>query len=431
VFFLDYILRTLYVLVRPYDPETLLHPEILNPQIRNAVLMYLGLGVFCFLNGYYSQIPTRLANRLPSLRHSWLERGLLGKAMLLYVVGIAATLYGYSHGFYIGAFSSGLTPATWEALDYVQHFSMYTWYAVFAMLVVSAPRTGAARRLVIYVMLGGVLVQTVLGGSKGLVFSLLFLLLVFYNYRKTRVGIWAYIVGAVVGLLVIFPLLNTYRSTHFSISGGFSLELGTALSDTLVSSYRELASMTPGEYVDNAITQLMRRQHEIDSFATIIAKTGISSPYLLGSDFIWIVPTAVIPRLIWPSKPFPQDGVIFDTEYWSAYPGANAGPPFVGDLYMNFGLPGVIVGMFFLGILCRFVYLYFIKNTGSAAPGLLFYGVLAPELIRMGAEAPASVLSGVLKTGLYLMLFHLVIATRIQGSQHVNVQVPSVTHAKT
>jgi hypothetical protein len=69
-------------------------------------------------------------------------------------------------------------------------------------------------------------------------------------------------------------------------------------------------------------------------------------PYKHGQDLI-AVPLGLIPRAIWPSKPILSAGA----EYGSALGTITSVTPFpLGEMYWNFGKPGIIIGMAIWGV---------------------------------------------------------------------------------
>jgi hypothetical protein len=123
---------------------------------------------------------------------------------------------------------------------------------------------------------------------------------------------------------------------------------------------------------------------------------------------------APIPRAVWPEKPLLQSGpVIGATIYGNARSGVP--PGFVGEMYWNFAVPGVLFGSILLGLVMAYVRDTFMPYLrGSPVVGL-FYGI---GLMRLGAYVFAGgVGSGVfrLMTDLACLVAALVL-TRVMGS---------------
>ncbi len=82
-------------------------------------------------------------------------------------------------------------------------------------------------------------------------------------------------------------------------------------------------------------------------------------PYFLGESF-WYVFILPIPRLLWHQKPYPQ----YLKVLWKITGGRYFGyaVPNIGEYYANFGIPGVVVFMFLLGLFFAVIYNIYRKN---------------------------------------------------------------------
>ena len=103
--------------------------------------------------------------------------------------------------------------------------------------------------------------------------------------------------------------------------------------------------------------------------------TGFSYGKGLENFFISLGP----PRFLWLAKPLVNAG---HNEFGRAYhildPSdytTSVGPGIVGDWYLNFGVPGVLLGLFLLGALVAFIILY-LMTGGPTIYNVAAYGVL-------------------------------------------------------
>lgn len=104
------------------------------------------------------------------------------------------------------------------------------------------------------------------------------------------------------------------------------------------------------------------------------------------------VPASFLPRQLWPDKPLPVDFELSQTLYG---PSARAGTPFTvaGELYWNFALPGLVLGMALLGGLFGGVWGFLRRRSrglwtvvGAVVVGysyLLFTRPLGPMLLTL------------------------------------------------
>jgi hypothetical protein len=93
--------------------------------------------------------------------------------------------------------------------------------------------------------------------------------------------------------------------------------------------------------------------------------------------FVWFVP-----RALWPGKPIMSTGSWYATTVLGWPPGGGeAAVTLPGDFYLNFGVVGVLVGMFLYGLGLRVVYEYLVIRIGPPTgiwaflPILLMFGL--------------------------------------------------------
>ncbi|MGH9522402.1 MAG: O-antigen polymerase [Terriglobales bacterium] len=114
---------------------------------------------------------------------------------------------------------------------------------------------------------------------------------------------------------------------------------------------------------------------QVDIFATVLTVGPRTFPFLWGESYAELL-LQPIPRWIWPDKPWPYDVNIG----WYAAQTQTAIPPsMVGELYMNFHIVGVTLGMFLFGALFRSAYRYLVTDSREPAK-ILLYSLLLPYL---------------------------------------------------
>jgi len=91
-----------------------------------------------------------------------------------------------------------------------------------------------------------------------------------------------------------------------------------------------------------------------DTFCRIVDAVPDSFPYLLGASF-YESATVLIPRDLWPSKPRPFGDWLTVNIYGMPASVGNTVPTWPGELYLNFGILGLLLGMVSLGILCAWL----------------------------------------------------------------------------
>jgi hypothetical protein len=87
----------------------------------------------------------------------------------------------------------------------------------------------------------------------------------------------------------------------------------------------------------------------------ILQRVGSSVEYQRGGT-LWQFFTFFIPRVVWPDKPDSSAGQLFNREFHiSEDERTYISPTHLGELYWNFGWPGVFLGMPMIGFLLGFV----------------------------------------------------------------------------
>jgi hypothetical protein len=95
---------------------------------------------------------------------------------------------------------------------------------------------------------------------------------------------------------------------------------------------------------------LFERASTKQNVELIFQRVGVETPFQHGRTLMDLA-LAFIPRLIWPNKPGVATGQLFNKELVHGDGDTYISPSHLGEIYWNFGWPGVIGGMFLLGFL--------------------------------------------------------------------------------
>ena len=132
---------------------------------------------------------------------------------------------------------------------------------------------------------------------------------------------------------------------------------------------------------------------------------------LNGESLIKLLISLGPPRFIWHSKPIINPdgnvlgrsmGILNQDDY-----STSIAPTNIGDLWMNFRIWGVIVGLFILGIIFRFLYYILIKNSGASVVGVAIYGVVWIQIIKGSEDWIAPVYAGLIKLFIIMLLGYI------------------------
>lgn len=133
--------------------------------------------------------------------------------------------------------------------------------------------------------------------------------------------------------------------------------------------------------------------------------------------FLWI------PREIWPEKPVNLDTTIGMKIFGAETYGSGAVPPgFIAEMYLNFWIPGVILGCFILGCAGRRIYGYFKNNIQNRNAILLYVTCFMQLIVSITGSGFSSAMVGLLMNliPMYIIL-HLI--TRKIGSSDLRNHV--------
>jgi hypothetical protein len=159
---------------------------------------------------------------------------------------------------------------------------------------------------------------------------------------------------AVLGLMVILVVSMQVFPTYFlsrdklraSFWGGESLQGRVATTGEAARSFAFFDPTNPAqlEAIDNRLNQ-----NTIVGRA-VIYMSHTMTPFAWGSTFINCL-LALVPRFLWPDKPAMAGGSSLVTLYTGVVynDATSVGIGHVGELYVNFGIPGVAIGFLVIG----------------------------------------------------------------------------------
>jgi oligosaccharide repeat unit polymerase len=191
-----------------------------------------------------------------------------------------------------------------------------------------------------------------------------------WNYTRTRLTMRSVMVATVVaiGILGFMGALRAQKDDNFASAATGTLS--TEVFEKLVDNYNFISLPTTA--------------HVMEAMPEKLA-------YQYGQTlFLWVY--APIPRTIWPEKPDVVTGQVIAKAVFGRGFGKGGGTPpnIVSDFYWNFGIPGVMVGMFFFGCFLRFLYFNALPNLDNNKTALLLYLIIMVPMTHGIADASVS-----------------------------------------
>jgi hypothetical protein len=159
-----------------------------------------------------------------------------------------------------------------------------------------------------------------------------------------------WVAAAVLGLVIIYPLTNNYRGL-VQERGGLSSVEGVASTGAQALSETEAQQRQLGSanWLQSGWNASVNRLDLLQSVALVLS-LGPRATFLQGDERWWMIPFyPFIPRFIWHSKPILDKGARFSVALGYGDK-TSTGITYPGDLYLSYGLAGLLAGMFMLGV---------------------------------------------------------------------------------
>jgi hypothetical protein len=235
----------------------------------------------------------------------------------------------------------------------------------------------------------------------------LILLLFVYVAERGKVPVVAIVVGAAV-LIAALGIKQEYRYL-------LSRQTDGALT-TRVSLFAGLMSgVSQSKKMKEAGNTAHDRVDHLGAFAHVIARTPASIPYWGGETYQSLF-TTWIPRVLYPDKPKKGLGQEYGHRYRFIAPwdtGTSINLEQTVEMYANFGLEGVLVGMFLMGLLYRLTYR--LVNHPDGGDGAM---LIAANTFRvmLNIESDFSlVFGGIVQAGLLLSVVLWLLARPVKS----------------
>jgi hypothetical protein len=214
-----------------------------------------------------------------------------------------------------------------------------------------------------------------------------------------------WLVSIIVFVALAFPVLQANRWVRGTY-GVDHTQAALNIRDTVKKAIN--ASNLAHAGSDRAQT-IFERMSLKGSVELIVSKTGISVPFKNGYTLIPLL-TALVPRLIWPTKLDVQSGQVMNKDFHvSEVSDTYISPSHLGELYWNFGWKGIVLGMPLIGLLLGAVGTRCDLSRSVGITRLLVV-VITARLLILGSEGTISVeyslwVRSLLAIGVFHILF--------------------------
>jgi hypothetical protein len=319
--------------------------------LSSAELVILVGGVLVLL-GYHSAV--RLVQRKPvGATRDWPPSTLLIAGLILWALGTAASWYWQVH-------------VVVRTVEVKNDLSATATVGVLiartiqplGVLVLAYCLATFRKPYMLPVMLAVVAVQVVLGfvtDSKETAMHAAFLIIMTLLLVRGRIP-KAWVAGAMVGIILAFPVFQAYRTQITGVRHMTNAQAAENIGQVFDIA-REFSQKAASGYggATYKTQSFVERSSLKSNIELILAHAGGDVRYQNGDSILPLL-AAFIPRLIWPNKPIDSTGQVFNREFHvSVFRDVYISPSHLGELYWNFGWPGVLFGMPLIGWLLGYV----------------------------------------------------------------------------
>ena len=398
----------LYYLVIFFFAPILVFLGISEPRYGSSLnyhaLLYLLIGLLLFIAGYFSKLPSFIIRKAPNIFQSeWNFKRVPWIFGVMFSAGLLAKFVKFFAGgyFFSGKDIAFIKGPFYSAIGFLGWFS-YIALAIAFISYYALKRKGDERYKMWRFVAWGTLVFELIYAlptcmKMNVLFPvMLFLVIRWYMEKKS----WALVIFAgLVIVLILFPFANVCRSPQvlqrYSVVDESTGEINLS---------QAANSITKG---------FVGRMNQYDVFAKTLET---QETFLYGKPFLKFFVSLGPPRFIWKDKPIiTPDGNEFGRRIGVLKPydfETSVGATVVGDLYMNFGLPGIILGMFLMGVLFRIFFEYLIKGTNYSFSGILIYSIVWVRLMKGMENTIAPVYAGLVKIVVVLIVLHFLLVSK-------------------
>ncbi|MBZ5668202.1 MAG: hypothetical protein LAO04_00510 [Acidobacteriia bacterium] len=212
-------------------------------------------------------------------------------------------------------------------------------------------------RLLFVAVLSSEVCWGLISGMKGLVLQNFIVVALVSSFVKRRLNL-RWLVIPFFALVLLYPVSDAYRSLVRGGGAEVTSFEGGARAGQMAFSKMEEGKSTTGDLWREGLDHTLRRLDLLTSVAEVLS-LGPRASMVKGDIHWWMLPFyPFVPRFLWPSKPILQEGGWFTVALRGGSEnldnvGSSTAITYPGDLYLQFGLLGIPVGMFVLGIVAQ------------------------------------------------------------------------------
>jgi oligosaccharide repeat unit polymerase len=328
-------------------------------------LVYALFGLATFYLGYSVQTGRTLASRAPKLSREWNWPGVQTLSLLLLLGGTLSYSYLMFRAGGVMEYVSDLGTNRTEGLVGRWYFVWGAAQMVSLALIVSwigflrirSKLLAAMCAVNLAVLLGMALT---IGYRSFIALPLVQMALIYHYLRKRQKLTWKLLAaGAAVTILMV----------------GYAEWRNHPIESPRQSLATAGQILTNADFWAEFPQRMLQRFYGLESFAAVLDVVPSRVPLEWGKNSFVEILTAPVPRAWWPDKIVPLSIRFSDTFFPGIVARGEGGvlTTWLGEMYWNFHVGGILLGSFLLGIFCRFCYEFMRLRQNPTAVFLYSY----------------------------------------------------------
>tara|TARA_B110000037_G_C17069926_1_gene485425 strand:+ start:70 stop:1491 length:1422 start_codon:yes stop_codon:yes gene_type:complete len=283
---------------------------------------------------------------------------------------------------------------------------LYLSYGFLVLYIFNTQKTISLYfKILLFLLILIPIVFDMLAGAFFTPFISVFLNIIFFMYLGQKITKFNLIsiVSTILILFFIIQIKTPYRNAIWTTENNSTVDKFLIYKSELYSLLKKFNFQQP--YKINTVSRIF---HSYESLVIVVNKTPSDVDYFEGKSYK-ILTSKIIPRIFWKNKPSDVLGntygrrynIILETDNYTSW-----NMPVLNEFYVNYGLKGVILGMFLLGFFFRFISTFFsIKNNYNTEKIVAFY-IFVPLFFL---ESHLSLMFGaLLQSYVFLLIFFVI-----------------------
>lgn len=391
VYFLEYLIPALYMTINPAD--FWFYNIRINKEFLNNGLTFILLTFLFFLIGFYLPkydknvkfLMSKLLNLLPNVNGYSLSINNLPMVLLiLSIVGWGSRLLIFKLGLYLHVEAGQVASEIVGFAKYAQYIHLSSLFPILVLILVFFEwmKTRKASFFILSVILIALeIAYSLPSGSKERVFMPLFLVLIVYSL-KHKLPLIPLVILSVFFVFFLFPFSTIYRM-NYNLTGSADIQYA-------LQQYFKLFGNFDKTIFNNLFFSIFgERLNYVYIVGVIVNNTPQIWDFMHGYTYILFF-VSIIPRIFWPGKPGIESlGNDFGRDYGIAHQSdyiTSVDMSWIGEMFINFGWYGVLAALGY-GLFYQVIFSYFTKGGKISSLSALFFSFSIFYMIRGGMFA--------------------------------------------